>query len=125
MGYVGRDYMPAHQPFSSNSLDLSAPEEAYSRNVCASVTLKFGYEGVFKIPCTDQSCRNSGQICKNTWSFTGEATQVQTPLKLQCQPVGPRQANLVLIAYASSEGSGDPAHPRSLARNFAARSYKQ
>ena len=29
---------------------------------------------------------------------------------------GPRQANLVLIAYASSEGSGEPAHPRSLAR---------
>ena len=25
---------------------------------------------------------------------------------------GPRQANLVLIAYASSEGSGEPAHPR-------------
>ena len=24
---------------------------------------------------------------------------------------GPRQANLVLIAYASSEGSGEPAHP--------------
>ena len=38
---------------------------------------------------------------------------------------GPRQANLVLIAYASSEGSGDPAHPRSLARTSAARSYKQ
>ena len=38
---------------------------------------------------------------------------------------GSRQANLVLIAYASSEGSGDPAHPRSLARTFAARSYKQ
>ena len=38
---------------------------------------------------------------------------------------GPRQANLVLIAYASSEGSGEPAHPRSLARTFAARSYKQ
>ena len=37
----------------------------------------------------------------------------------------PRQANLVLIAYASSEGSGEPAHPRSLARTFAARSYKQ
>ena len=32
---------------------------------------------------------------------------------------------LVLIAYASSEGSGEPAHPRSLARTFAARSYKQ
>ena len=24
---------------------------------------------------------------------------------------GPRQGNLVLIAYASSEGSGEPAHP--------------
>ena len=37
---------PAHQPFFSNSLDLSAPEEAYSsRNVRASGTLKFGYEG--------------------------------------------------------------------------------
>ena len=35
------------------------------------------------------------------------------------------QANLVLIAYASSEGSGEPAHLRSLARTFAARSYKQ
>ena len=38
---------------------------------------------------------------------------------------GPRQANLVLIAYASSKGSGEPAHPRSLARTSAARSYKQ
>ena len=38
---------------------------------------------------------------------------------------GPHQVNLVLIAYASSEGSGEPAHPRSLARTFAARSYKQ
>ena len=38
---------------------------------------------------------------------------------------GPRQANLVLIAYASSEGSGEPAHPRSLARTFAAHLYKQ
>ena len=35
------------------------------------------------------------------------------------------QANLVLIAYASSKGSGEPAHPRSLARTSAARSYKQ
>ena len=31
---------------------------------------------------------------------------------------GQRQANLVLIAYASSEGSGEPAHPRSLAQNL-------
>ena len=38
---------------------------------------------------------------------------------------GPRQANLVFIAYASSEGSGEPAHPCSLARTSAARSYKQ
>ena len=40
---------PAHQPFSSISLDRSAPEEAYSGNVRASGTLKFGYEVVFKI----------------------------------------------------------------------------
>ena len=33
--------------------------------------------------------------------------------------IGPRQANLVLIAYASSEGSGEPAHPCSLARTSA------
>ena len=33
---------PAHKPFSSNSMDLSAPEEANSRNVHASRTLKFG-----------------------------------------------------------------------------------
>ena len=39
--------------------------------------------------------------------------------------VGPRQANLVLIAYASSDGSGEPAHPRSLPRTSAARLYKQ
>ena len=39
--------------------------------------------------------------------------------------IGPSQANLVLIAYASSEGSGEPAHPHSLARTSAARSYKQ
>ena len=39
--------------------------------------------------------------------------------------IGPRQANLALIAYASSEGSGEPAHPPSLARTSAARSYKQ
>ena len=43
----------------------------------------------------------------------------------ESEKIGPRQANLVLIAYASSEGSGEPAHPRSLARTFATRSYKQ
>ena len=49
---------------------------------------------------------------------------IPTPLARRTSN-GPRQANLVLIAYASSEGSGEPAHPRSLARTFAARSYKQ
>ena len=46
-------------------------------------------------------------------------------LPLASMTNGPRQAILVLIAYASSEGSGEPAHPRSLARTSAARSYKQ
>ena len=38
---------------------------------------------------------------------------------------GPYQANLVLIAYGSNKGSGEPVHPCKLARTFAARSYKQ
>ena len=38
---------PAHQPFSFNSLGLSAPEEACSRNVRASGTLKIGYKVFF------------------------------------------------------------------------------
>ena len=40
---------PARQPFSFNSLGLSYYEEACSRNVHASGTLKFRYEGIFKI----------------------------------------------------------------------------
>ena len=55
-----------------------------------------------------------------SWSFS--FLSVFTVYALQ---YGLRQANLVLIAYASSEGSGEPAHPRSLARTSAARSYKQ
>ena len=31
---------------------------------------------------------------------------------------------MVLIAYATSEGSGEPAHPRSLARAFAVRTHE-
>ena len=50
---------------------------------------------------------------------------MKLPNKSQNRIYGPRQANLVLIAYASSEGSGEPTHPRSLARTPAARSYKQ
>ena len=40
---------PVHQPFSSNSLGIKSPEEAYSRNVRVSGTLKLGYESIFKI----------------------------------------------------------------------------
>ena len=47
----------AHQPFSSNSLGLSAPEEVCSRNVRASGTLKLGYEGIFK---GEVSCQPAG-----------------------------------------------------------------
>ena len=41
---------PAHQPFSFNSLSLSAPEDACSKNVRALGTLKFGYEGILRLP---------------------------------------------------------------------------
>ena len=34
-----------------------------------------------------------------------------TKSEMKLRSNGPRQANLVLIAYASSEGSGKPAHP--------------
>ena len=53
--------------------------------------------------------------------FNGEIWKIIPKLS----SIGPRQANLILIAYASSEGSGEPAHPRSLARTFAAHSCKQ
>ena len=56
----------------------------------------------------------------NIAAWHSERKGILLPLKY-----GPRQANLVLIAYASSEGSGETAHPRSLARTSAARSYKQ
>ena len=44
---------------------------------------------------------------------------------LDCTIIGPRQANLVLTAYVSSEGSGEPAHLRSVTRTSAAHSNKQ
>ena len=65
----------------------------------------------------------SCNVCANSQG-SGE-TEEQACLSFPYTINGPRQANLVLIAYASSEGSGEPAHPRSLARTFAARSYKQ
>ena len=54
-----------------------------------------------------------------------ERSYVPLLCTFQLRIFGPRQANLALIAYASSEVSGEPAHPRSLARTSAARSYKQ
>ena len=67
-----------------------------------------------------------------SWEFLvpfSEVDKVYSNMKSNLQKcnltIGPRQANLVLIAYASSEGSGEPAHPRSLARTSATRSYKQ
>ena len=65
---------------------------------------------------------NKEIICVN-WALNIHV--VLLSMNPQKKSNGPRQANLVLIAYASSEGSGEPAHPRSLARTFAARSYKQ
>ena len=60
-----------------------------------------------------------------TWLLWSLRSFGQNEKQLMIRLCGPRRANLVLIAYASSEGSGEPAHPRSLARTFAARSYKQ
>ena len=55
----------------------------------------------------------------------GTALPLCTAVQAGYSRIGPRQANLVLTAYASSEDSGEPAHPRSLARTSAARSYKR
>ena len=52
-----------HQPYSFNSLDLSAPEEAYRKNIRASGTLEFGYEGVLKI------IDNTNMLAENNTSF--------------------------------------------------------
>ena len=56
---------------------------------------------------------------------TNVVNRHRNPINMINLTIGPRQANLVLIAYGSSESSGEPAHPRSLARTSAARSYKQ
>ena len=62
-----------------------------------------------------------------TWSESDVIKFANHVIEFPCtgSSLGPRQANWVLIAYASSEGSGQPAHPCSLARTSAARSYKQ
>ena len=64
------------------------------------------------------------KMVHKTYSGWNKCIFMQRKVRIHYE-IGPRQANLVLIAYASSEGSGEPAHPRSLARTSAARSYKQ
>ena len=61
-----------------------------------------------------------GQVILSVLSCCGSY-----PDEIKKNIYGPRQANLVLVAYSSSEGSDEPAHPRSLARTSAASSYKQ
>ena len=48
---------PEHQPFSSNSLGRSAPEEAYSRNLRASGTLKLAMKLFLSLPPLHQLYR--------------------------------------------------------------------
>ena len=57
--------------------------------------------------------------------FCDSGRELYTRYVTRTKLYGPRQANLVFIAHASSEGSGEPAHSRNLARISAARSYKQ
>ena len=90
------------QPFQLGS-QLITPQEPR-----VSIRKRDGKQGFY--PCAIQALLSSHSlgVCSTNAMLTG-----------------PRQANLVLIVYAYSEGSGEPAHPRSLARTFAARSYKQ
>ena len=48
------------------------------------------------------------------YQSTNKLEPDHSTVKIPEETFGPRQANLVLIAYASSEGSGEPAPPRSL-----------
>ena len=49
IGYVCCLPAPAHQPFSSYSLDLGAPEASYNTNVCASGTQNLGMKVFLRI----------------------------------------------------------------------------
>ena len=93
-------------------------------------------KGLTFLHADSEDSDQTGRMPRLIWVFAGGTSQFigfvmwwLMWLKPSCTniqlPFGPRQANLVLIAYASSEGSGEPAHPRSLARTFVARSYKQ
>ena len=108
-----------HQNFVSNG--LSAPARGYTHMVTHEKNIyNIGLQSNFLKPATngqsDKGCLLTPNVCPQG---------VVCPCPPGLYTYGPRQANLVLIAYASSEGSGEPAHPHSLARTFAARSYKQ
>ena len=80
-----------------------------------------------EIKCrNDASCAASFCMWFMSWTRFGMGGNKEVLSHTESSDLlnGPRQANFVLIAYASSEGSGEPAHPRSLARTSAARSYK-
>ena len=112
---------------------------------CDYGTYHIGNQRSLRRACTQyhQSLR-----CSHTWSMEADegSDQKQTPSPTgwQCMHVwrmsvwrkrsaiiswdgsnGSHQANLVLITYASREGSGEPAHPGRLARTFAAHLYRQ
>ena len=79
-----------------------------------------------KDECTEETILSMLPVGTSSVDFSDAVDQwVYIVPNLMLLLFGLRQANLVLIAYASSEGSGEPAHPRSLARTFAACSYKQ
>ena len=90
------------------------------------------YTTIWHVP---ECWKGDSDVCFNDFAvvmpslFTTQTTSVtwnqQFSFKIFQLLNGPRQAYLVLIAYVSSEGSGEPAHPRSLARTSAPRSYKQ
>ena len=55
----------------------------------------------------------------------GDTDWLDTPdFQFMCKQFEPAHEVSVLIAYATSEGSGEPAHPRSLARAFAVRTHE-
>ena len=88
--------------------------------------LKMGFLTDLRLSLKSEDLKESYD-CKITCIPAAQRYQVayRKFLRKLSFPYGPRHSNLVLIAYASSEGSGEPAHPRCLARTSAARSYKQ
>ena len=100
-------------------LHISSKGQAEQR-LCCSNLAETGFLMMWLIYKYLQKCGND-----YFWKKKNTVLKLCTTMTNIFFPYGPRQANLVLITYASSEGSGEPAHPRSLARTSAARSYKQ